>query len=284
MAANKKYYELDETQHIEDADLFAIGRGLEENGTLSITAKLLSQYIGSGAFNSDREITRNVEGFVGLNIGKANISDFLEGLFFPAVAPEANIAIVNPIREVGGSLAYDINWSVVKKTNPITLIVVDGQSVAPVGGNQTGTKSGTVVTASGTYTKTINVSDGTLTQGKSATLGYWYRIFFGAGTSAPINSSQIRALDNNVFADTLTKTFTLNTDNDNNVFCFALPDGIQLSKVVDIDALDADLTTQYAVSQINVLDAGGNAKLYNVYTMTNAINYLTNHRHVITLI
>lgn len=284
MAANKKYYELDETQHIEDSDLFAIGRGLEEAGTLSITAKILSDYIGSGAFDSNRQITRNIQGLVGFNANKANVKDFLDAVFFPAIAPEAVINILNPIREVGGSLDYSIEWSVVKKTNPITLIVVDGQNIPAIGGNQAGTKLGSVPAASGTYAKTINVSDGTLTIGKTVTLFYLYKIFFGPSVSQPTDSSQVRALSGSIFSNGIIKTFTLNTGDSDRIFSFALPDGVQLSSVVDIDALNLDLTSQYIVSSFMVLDAGGNNKSYNVYTLTNAIDYSSNHRHVITLI
>lgn len=175
-----------------------------------------------------------------------------------------------------------MSWNVVKKTNPITLIVVDGQNIAPSGANQSGNKSGTTATSSGTYTKSINVSDGVLTSGFSLDIKFLYKIFFGTTSTVPTNSAAVRALTSSIFSNQ--KNFILNTGSTEHIFSFALPTTVVLSNVIDLDALSADLTSAYTLSTFSVQDAAGVNRTYNVYTLNQAIPYSTNHRHAITLL
>jgi hypothetical protein len=61
-----------------------------------------------------------------------------------------------------------------------------------------------------------------------------------------------------------------------------VPNSLTVSEVLDLDALNANITANYLQSSFSVADYTGNLSTYNVYTMTNAIPYTSNHRHQIT--
>ena len=61
-----------------------------------------------------------------------------------------------------------------------------------------------------------------------------------------------------------------------------MPATLSISSVVDLDALNADITASYVLSTFNVNDAYGTPTSYHVYTMTAGIPYAANHRHQVT--
>jgi len=104
-------------------------------------------------------------------------------------------------------------------------------------------------------------------------------IFFGPVAQAPQNSSGVRMLVGKIFTDG-ENPFTINTGTDNRMFSFAVPAGTSIVSVIDVDALNANITTSYVKSTFNVLDAGSTATSYDVYTMINAEPYSPNsHAH-----
>ena len=106
-------------------------------------------------------------------------------------------------------------------------------------------------------------------------------IFYGSTSSVPLSSSDVRQLTNNIFTDGL-NPFTLNTGTTYNNFVVAMPSVLNITEVLDIDALSANITDSYIINTFNVLDFIGTNVSYDVYTMTNAIPYSSNHRHQIT--
>ena len=82
--------------------------------------------------------------------------------------------------------------------------------------------------------------------------------------------------------------FNLQTGTVERIFTAALPASLTITQVLDLDALNANITANYILSNFNVNNAAGTATSYNVYTMTNAIPYSAggtpagNHRHQIT--
>lgn len=106
-------------------------------------------------------------------------------------------------------------------------------------------------------------------------------IFYGSTSSVPLSSSDVRQLTNNIFTDGL-NPFTLNTGTTNNNFVVAMPSVLNITEVLDIDALSANITDSYIINTFNVLDFIGTNVSYDVLTMTNAIPYSSNHRHQIT--
>jgi len=58
---------------------------------------------------------------------------------------------------------------------------------------------------------------------------------------------------------------------------------MSIVSVIDLDALNADITASYVNSTFNVNDAGGSPVSYKNYNMTIAVPYPSNHRHQITI-
>jgi hypothetical protein len=106
-------------------------------------------------------------------------------------------------------------------------------------------------------------------------------IFYGPIASAPATSAEVRSLGSRIFTDG-SNPFILNTGNVENDFTAAMPATIAITQVIDLDALNADITGNYALSTFNVDDSGSTPTSYNVYTMSQAIPYTSNHRHQIS--
>lgn len=120
------------------------------------------------------------------------VQELLDRVFYPYVAPSVSLSVSAPNpREYGYSTSLSLNWSVTKNGNSsITVITVDGSSVVPTGGSQSGSKTPVY----GTYSvATINSStqqtnifymsagDGVSTPSTSDTLfwqnqRYWGRV------------------------------------------------------------------------------------------------------------
>lgn len=106
-------------------------------------------------------------------------------------------------------------------------------------------------------------------------------IFYGPVGSTPSNSSAVRALSGKVFTDNA-NPFNLNTGVTYSTFTVAMPASLNITEVLDLDALNANITGSYLLNTFNVLDFIGTNVSYHIYTMTNAIPYTANHRHQIT--
>ena len=106
-------------------------------------------------------------------------------------------------------------------------------------------------------------------------------IFFGSSASQPTTSTNIRALTGKTFTSG-DNPFILNTGTVHRIFTVAMPAPLLIDEVDDLDALGIEITNSYILSTLNVADAAGTLSSYNVYTQTNAIPYIINHRHQIT--
>lgn len=114
------------------------------------------------------------------------------------------------------------------------------------------------------------------------TVAFLNLIFYGSVGQAPQNSNDVRALQGKIFTDG-SNPFSIETGTTNRIFSFALPAGTGLTSVIDVDALNANITTSYVKSTFNVLDSGATATSYDVYTMINAEPYSPNsHEHRVT--
>ena len=99
----------------------------------------------------------------------------------------------------------------------------------------------------------------------------------------PTNSSEVRALGNERY-NNIGNSFTLNTGSTDSNFIVALPPGKSISSVVDLDALNSVITSEYVnTGSITVTLQEGITATYNIYVMNQAIAYTSNHRHSITL-
>lgn len=125
------------------------------------------------------------------------------------------------------------------------------------------------------------VDDYTTSYSSISTVSFGFLVFYGAVSSVPTTSANVRALPSRLFT-TGNNTFTLNTGSTEVNFTVAIPSTETISEVIDLDALNANITSQYVNNPFNVDDAGGTAVSYNVYTMTQATAYSSNHRHQVT--
>lgn len=122
---------------------------------------------------------------------------------------------------------------------------------------------------------------GTFNSSNFTVTGRYYR-FFGPTASSPSNSAAVRALTYSVF-HTGASVFNLETGTTETKFVVALPPGVTISNVVDLDALNANITSEYVLTgTVNVLDAGSTNRSYNIYEMNIGAAYSTNHTHQIT--
>ncbi len=113
------------------------------------------------------------------------VQDVLDRVFYPYVAPGVGLSLSNSPREFGSPLLVSLNWSVVKNSNVITTILVDGVPQVPTGNSQTGTQlssSTHSVTPSISQTNTfsMSVSDSTSTVNSSTQLVWMNRVFWGS--------------------------------------------------------------------------------------------------------
>ena len=121
----------------------------------------------------------------------------------------------------------------------------------------------------------------------SSTINYYNYIFYGATGSAPTTSSNVRSLPSKslyISTSNPSNPFTLNTGSVYKDFTVALPSSLTISSVVDIDASNANITTQYVLNTglTGIANYAGITSSYNVYTMSPAIPYSANHQHSIT--
>ena len=98
-----------------------------------------------------------------------------------------------------------------------------------------------------------------------------------------VGTTDLQSLSNKIFTDG-SNPFTLNTGTTYNNFVVAIPSVLNITEVLDIDALSVNITDSYIINTFNVLDFIGTNVSYDVHTMTNAIPYSSNHRHQITRI
>jgi len=107
--------------------------------------------------------------------------------------------------------------------------------------------------------------------------------FYGPSASSPANSAAVRALPSSAFRIGAT-SFTLNTGTTLTKFVVALPPSITISSVIDTSALNANITSDYVLTgTVNVLDAGGTNRSYNIYEMNIGAPYASSHAHLITI-
>jgi len=119
------------------------------------------------------------------------------------------------------------------------------------------------------------------TMSSTTTITFSKVIFFGSSAAQPTASVDIRALSGKIFTNG-DNPFILNTGTVHRIFTIAMPAPLLIDEIDDLDALGVEITDSYVLSTLNVTDAAGTLSSYNVYTLTNAIPYLINHRHQIT--
>lgn len=155
-------------------------------------------------------------------------------------------------------------------------------SLAAAGGAFTNFTDTSITSSATSAIYRVSVTDSYTTATASYNITYKYVVFYGSSASAPANSAGVRALSGKRFTDA-GNTFTLNTGAAQTIFTVAIPATMSLTQVLDLDALNANITANYTLSTFNVNDGGGTPVAYKIYTLTNAIPYSADHRHQITI-
>jgi hypothetical protein len=219
---------------------------------------------------------------------------------------DAAIAYINPVFnsfsngqsspvEVGTTLSGSKTfiWSITVNSGTVPTIDIYDNTAAttllagtPNSGSQAATITTIQLNSTGATQSWKGIGNntsptGTFNSSNYVVTAYFYR-FYGPTSSSPTTSSAVRGLPSNSFHTGAT-TFTLNTGTTNTIFVVALPPGVTISSVIDLDALNANITSQYVLTgTVNVLDAGSTNRTYNIYQMTLGSPYSSSHRHSIT--
>lgn len=236
----------------------------------------------------------------GTNLGTSPvpIQDILDDMLYPYVSPvftSFSVSGQSTTVEVGTTLSGSktFTWSI--NLNSGTVPTIDLYNVTTsatllAGTANDGTQAQTITTVQlnsngatqqwrGVGNNTSPVS--TFNSSTFTVTGRFYR-FYGPTASSPANSAAVRALASSAFHTGAT-SFTFNTGNTLTKFVIALPPSVTISNVIDTDALNANITSQFVLTgTVNVLDAGSTNRAYNIYEMNVGVPYGTSHAFTVT--
>ena len=105
-------------------------------------------------------------------------------------------------------------------------------------------------------------------------------IYYGSSLAVPTTADALTALNSTL--TTGPNPFILNTGTVYNNFTVAIPNTNALLNIIDLDALNVNLTSYYNTTHVVTINVNGTPTSYYAYTMTNAIPYSPSHRHQIT--
>lgn len=235
----------------------------------------------------------------GTSISGQTLHDIIQSIVSPYVNPVFTAFSVSgqaTTIEVGTTLSGSktFTWSITQNSGVVSTIDirdVTASTTLLAGTPNDGTQAATVTTlqlnsngATQVWRGIGNNSSppGTFNSSDFTVTGRFLR-FYGPASAAPTNSAEVRALPDNDDFHTGATTFNLNTGTTLTRFVVALPPSVTISGVIDLDALNANITAEYVLTgTINVLDAGGTNRSYNIYQMTIGAPYSTSHRHAVT--
>ena len=110
-------------------------------------------------------------------------------------------------------------------------------------------------------------------------------IFEGAVAIKPTTSAEVRSLDKEL-EDEDSNIFILNTGTTEKIFSLWVPDFLNIVSIIDLDALNADITSSYISERLTIdgLNPLTPDLTGTLYTMEQGVPYDTNHRHQITIL
>ena len=152
---------------------------------------------GNNAFDSVRTTTRS--GIPAVNVGGATVQQFLEGYFFPSVPPSVSIS-GGGTRMFGNNAGLTLNWTVTRRTLPLTSITVNGISVPsgffsalPQNGSLSSGTTATITTPNTNQTYNLNATTASESQNASTSITFNHkRYYYGDNQNL---------LDNGLFTD-----------------------------------------------------------------------------------
>jgi hypothetical protein len=288
--ADSTHGELDGTEYRNAAGKYRY----KENGTWKYRASSSDL-----VYNGTSPTTTTVGGLSsGTSITGQTLADIIESIVAPYVDPAFSafsISGQSSTVEVGTTLSGSKTFTWTLSANSGVVSTIDLYDITAgatllAGTANDGSQAQTITTIQlnanastqswrGIANNTSPV--GTVNSSAFTVTSRYYR-FYGPSASLPTTSAEVRALPSSAF-HTGSTTFTLETGTAETKFIVALPPGVTISSVVDVDALNAVITSEYVLTgTISVTDAGGTSRIYNLYQMSVGAAYSTSHSHSIT--
>ena len=206
----------------------------ERISSVQVTA---SQSASASVIYSNPLPTPNTVGGIpaGTTFSERTMKQMWDALLYPYIAPAASLS-GGFTREFGDSNAITLSWSVTKRSESITTIVVDGTPVVATGNNQSGTKATTVPqNINTTFTMTVSdIPNGSSTVSATTAAAWTNRRYWGTlpvghvlttVSSLPFTNANISALSSDlnggqVGGSGFIQTRTIATNFDYVVFIF----------------------------------------------------------------
>lgn len=218
----------------------------------------------------------------GTNLGTSPIAlqDLLDDIFYPYVNPvftSFSVSGQSTTVEVGTTLSGSktFTWGITQNSGVVSTIdiyditgLVTLATTTPNDGSQAANVTAIQLNANASTQQWRGIGNnsspsGTFNSSTFTVTSRYYR-FYGAA-ALPTNSATVRALPSSAFHTGAT-SFTFETGTSGSSFIVALPPGVTIASVSDLDALGADLTAQFVLTgTVNVLDAGSTNRAYNIY-------------------
>jgi hypothetical protein len=208
---------------------------------------------------------------------KGNVSSNISGTITKnsTLVPLVSYAIEYQVNGTGSWFETGISGQITGDPSPYNIPATNHNNPTLVGSNSIGYRIKVV--------DQFRRSAATQDYSSTSLINFYNLIFLGPSSSAPTNSSQVRALSSILSINTSTQNpFNLHTGTTHTNFTVAMPNSLSITNVIDLDASNAPLTNNYINNPFNVNDYAGTATSYKVYTLTAGIPYSSNHRHQVT--
>ena len=221
-----------------------------------------------------REVGETLNETITLTFNRGNIlGKLVGGIWNPGVSQ-------NPRAGLATSYTIDGNANGISNSRVVTRTLVLGSNTFGCSVNYADGPQPTNSASVNSATWSI-LPAGTLTF--DLTVTGFYRRFWGPVATASTTSAHIRALGSSAL-DNSSTAFTLATGSTHSIYEIAIPDTRTLVSVIDVDALNLNVTSNYVLTGLTTIkDIAGDDHTYKVYRMTNASPYSTNHNHNITI-
>lgn len=106
---------------------------------------------------------------------------------------------------------------------------------------------------------------------------------FPEGTPVDPSLIDVRSSGQYQFEDENNQEFIIQTGSEFNSFWFWVPDEYELDEVIDLDALNVNLNSQYLMYNKSINNGGGGTLMGKIYVMRQAVPYSSNHRHKVKI-
>lgn len=223
------------------------------------------------------------------NIAWSNIpaGTDLTGLTAFQIIEKATIAYLAPlaslsggsVKEFGDTHGLTLNWSVIKRSNPVTGITVNGNVITPTGLSQSGTQ-GATATQNVTSTFSMSATDGTGSTTASTSVTWELRKFIGVDANTTLDETGIEALNvSNTLATSLSGAYVFSPSATYKYFCCPVAFGAP-APVIGFKDAATNLNVSMAGPAEGYNTADANGWYYQTVSVTNstATPYTTNYR------